>query len=32
MTEHYDLIIKGGTVATPNGVAPADVAVRRGDR
>jgi dihydroorotase len=30
MTEHYDLIIKGGTVATPNGVAPADVAVTGG--
>ena len=30
MTERYDLIIKGGTVATPNGVAPADVAVTGG--
>jgi len=30
MTEHYDLIIRGGTVATPNGVAPADVAVTGG--
>ncbi len=30
MTEHYDLIIKGGTVATPNGVAPADIAVTGG--
>ena len=30
MTERYDLIIKGGTVATPNGIAPADVAVTGG--
>jgi len=30
MTVRYDLIIKGGTVATPNGIAPADVAVAGG--
>ncbi len=30
MAESYDLIIRGGTVATPNGIAPADVAVRAG--
>jgi dihydroorotase len=28
--ETYDLILKGGTVATPNGIAPGDVAVRDG--
>ena len=27
MTKHYDLIVRGGTVATPNGIAPGDVAV-----
>jgi dihydroorotase len=30
MAETYDLIIKGGTAATPNGIAPADVAVAEG--
>ncbi len=30
MTEPYDLIVKGGTVATPNGIAPCDVAVTGG--
>ncbi len=27
MPERYDLIVKGGTAATPSGIAPADVAV-----
>ncbi len=27
MTESFDLLIRGGTVATPNGIAPADVGV-----
>ena len=30
MAESYDLIITGGTVATPSGIAPADVGVREG--
>ena len=30
MTERYDLIVKGGTVATPSGIAPGDVAVTGG--
>ncbi len=30
MAESYDLIITGGTVATPSGIAPADVGVRDG--
>lgn len=30
MSETFDLIIRGGTVATPNGIAPADIAVRGG--
>ena len=30
MAESYDLIIRGGTAATPNGIAPADVAIRAG--
>lgn len=30
MAESYDLVIRGGTAATPNGIAPADVAVRAG--
>ncbi len=30
MTERYDLIVKGGSVATPSGVAPADVALTGG--
>lgn len=30
MSERYDLIVKGGTVATPSGIAPADVAVSGG--
>ncbi len=30
MTESYDLIITGGTLATPSGIAPADVGVRDG--
>ena len=30
MTERYDLIVKGGTVATPSGIAPGDVAVAGG--
>ena len=28
MPETYDLILKGGAVATPSGIAAADVAVR----
>lgn len=30
MAESYDLVIRGGTAATPNGIAPADVAIRGG--
>ena len=30
MTQTFDLILKGGTVATPGGIAPADVAVTNG--
>jgi dihydroorotase len=30
MADSYDLIIRGGIAATPNGIAPADVAVRAG--
>jgi dihydroorotase len=30
MTETFDLIIRGGIAATPNGIAPADIAVRKG--
>ncbi len=30
MPERYDLIVKGGTAATPSGIAPADVAVTAG--
>jgi dihydroorotase len=30
MAETFDLIIKGGTVATPGGLGVADVAVTRG--
>jgi len=30
MAESYDLIVRGGIAATPNGVAPADIAVRGG--
>lgn len=30
MSETYDLLIRGGTVATPNGIAPADVGVISG--
>ena len=30
MADSYDLIIRGGTAATPNGIAPADVAIRAG--
>src|SRR5437868_4490979 len=30
MTESFDLLIRGGTVATPNGMAPADVGVIAG--
>jgi dihydroorotase len=30
MTESFDLIVRGGTVATPNGIAPGDVAIRAG--
>ncbi len=30
MIERYDLIVKGGTVATPSGIAPGDVAVAGG--
>ena len=30
MSEYYDLIVKGGILATPSGIAPADVAVRGG--
>ena len=27
MSQTFDLLIRGGTVATPNGIAPADVGV-----
>jgi dihydroorotase len=30
MTDSYDLLIRGGVCATPNGIAPADVAVKDG--
>src|SRR5215475_5584344 len=30
MADTYDLIVRGGTVATPNGIAPADIAIRDG--
>ena len=30
MSEAFDLLIRGGTVATPNGIAPADVGVIAG--
>jgi len=30
MTESFDLLVRGGTVATPNGIAPADVGVIAG--
>jgi len=30
MTESYDLLIRGGVCATPNGIAPVDVGVRDG--
>src|SRR4030095_323049 len=30
MTESFDLLIRGGIVATPNGIAPADVGVIAG--
>ena len=30
MTESFDLLIRGGVVATPNGIAPADVGVKAG--
>lgn len=30
MAQTYDLIVRGGIAATPNGIAPADVAVRNG--
>jgi dihydroorotase len=30
VAETYDLIIRGGVAATPNGIAPADVAIRAG--
>ena len=30
MTESFDLLIRGGVVATPNGIAPADVGVKGG--
>jgi dihydroorotase len=30
MADTYDLIIRGGIAATPNGIAPADIAVRGG--
>jgi len=30
MAESYDLVIRGGITATPNGIAPADVAIRAG--
>ena len=30
MSVSYDLIVRGGTVATPNGIAPADIAVSGG--
>jgi len=30
MTEGFDLIVRGGVAATPNGIAPADIGVRAG--
>ena len=30
MSERYDLIVRGGTLATPSGIAPADLAVAQG--
>jgi dihydroorotase len=30
MADTYDLVIRGGVAATPNGIAPADIAVRDG--
>jgi dihydroorotase len=30
MTESYDLLIRGGVCATPNGIAPADIGVKGG--
>ena len=30
MTESYDLMIRGGVCATPNGIAPADIGVKGG--
>ena len=30
MTERYDLIVRGGVCATPNGIAPADLGLRDG--
>jgi dihydroorotase len=30
MSETFDLIIRGGTLATPNGIGPGDVAIRAG--
>jgi dihydroorotase len=30
MTESYDLLIRGGVCATPNGIAPADIGVKDG--
>lgn len=30
MSEAYDLVIRGGTVAAPNGIVPADIGVRSG--
>src|ERR1700743_237973 len=30
MNETFDLLIRGGTVATPNGIGPADIGVRAG--
>ena len=30
MSESFDLLVRGGTVATPNGIAPADVGVTNG--
>jgi dihydroorotase len=30
MSDSYDLVIRGGIVATPNGIAPGDVGIRAG--
>src|SRR5262244_3344136 len=30
MTERFDLIVRGGVAATPNGIAPADIGVHAG--